>query len=234
MPRTADPGIAVVAGATGLLGPVVARALAKKGGFRVALLARDEDRLAAVAVDMPGGPHLAVPVDLASSRDAGRAAARVVAELGIPRVLVHAIGRARYGRSISATTVEDWNVLLRTNLWSAIHAYARFLPHLLTAPAPRIVAVSTPIAARPAATNAAYAASKAALETLTLAAGRELEAVGGSANIVIVRRILGPGEEGRGTPVKAIASTIVRLCAPGAEASAVTGRRIDLTEGGRS
>jgi len=229
MPKPADPGVAVIAGATGILGPVLARALAKKGGYKVALLARDADRLAEVAAALPGGPHLAVPVDLTSTRDAARAAATVAADLGIPRVLVHAVGTWRGGAGIAETSIEDWNMMLRTNLWSAIHAYRRFLPLLLTADDPRIVAISAPFAAKPDATNAAYATSKAALEALTLAAGRELAAVGGSANIIIVRSILGPDEKGRGTPAKAIASTIVRLCAPGKDEGAVTGRRIDLT-----
>jgi NAD(P)-dependent dehydrogenase (short-subunit alcohol dehydrogenase family) len=229
MPKPVDPGIAVVTGATGVLGPVVARALVKKGGYRVALLARDPDRLAEVASGLPDGSTVVVPVDLTSTRDAARAAATVVSELGVPRVLVHAIGAARYGSGIADTTIEDWNAMLRINLWAAIHAYRRFLPLLLSASDPRIVAISTPIAARPGGTNAAYAASKAALEALTLAAGRELAAVGGSANVVIVRSILGTNDTGRGTPAKAIASTIVRLCAPGRDEGAVTGRRIDLT-----
>lgn len=212
-----------------MLGPVLARALVKKGGYRVALLARDPDRLAEVAATLPDGSHLAVPVDLTSTRDAERAAARVATELDLPRVLVHAIGTFRGGLGIAGTSLDDWSLLLRTNLWAAIHAYRRFLPYLLTARDPRIVAISTPFAAKPSATNAAYAASKAGLEALTLAAGRELEAVGGSANVIIVRSILRPGGEGRGTPAKAVASTILRLCAPGRDEGAVTGRRIDLT-----
>ncbi|HLA16927.1 MAG TPA: SDR family NAD(P)-dependent oxidoreductase [Candidatus Limnocylindrales bacterium] len=229
MSKSADPGIAVVAGATGVLGPAVARALAKKGGYRVALLARDADRLAEVAAGLPGGPHLVVPVDLTSTKDAARAAAKVVADLGVPRVLVHAIGTWRGGAGIAETSIEDWNTMLRTNLWTAIHAYRRFLPHLLAASDPRIVAISTPDAAKPGPTNAAHAASKAALEALTLAAGRELATVGGSANLIVIRSIRDPDEDGRGTPAKAIASTIVRLCAPGRDEGAVTGRRIDLT-----
>lgn len=229
MPKSIEPGIAVVAGATGVLGPVVARALAKKGGYRVALLANDPELLAEVASGLPGGPHAAIPVDLTSTRDAERAASRVVDELGVPRVLIHAMDDFRGGASISGTSIEDWNAVLRTNLWTAIHAFRRFLPHLAMASYPRIVTISTPVASKPGTTNAAYATSKAALEALTFAAGRELAAVGGSANVVVVRAILGPDDTGRGTPAKAIASTIVRLCAPGRDESAVTGRRIDLT-----
>ncbi|HUG48242.1 MAG TPA: SDR family oxidoreductase [Candidatus Limnocylindria bacterium] len=53
----------------------------------------------------------------------------------------------------------------------------------------RVVAVSTPFAQQPGATNAAYAASKAALEALILSVAREGREHGLTANVVVVRSI---------------------------------------------
>ncbi len=196
--------VVALTGATGLLGPVVARAFAARGA-RVALLARDRDELDQVAASLPGGRdrHLVVPADLSSADQAVAAAATVREQLGSADVLLHLVGTFRGGAGLAQTASSDWQLLFEVNFWTAVRTLAAFLPQLVDGDRGRIVAVSTPFAQAPSATNAAYAASKAALEAVVLSLARELREQPVTANVVVVRSIrpdrpAGPTAEGKG------------------------------------
>ncbi|HEX7886614.1 MAG TPA: SDR family NAD(P)-dependent oxidoreductase, partial [Phenylobacterium sp.] len=74
------------------VGPGTGSALVRRfaeGGYRVAMLARDRDRLAALESEVPDS--LAVPCDVTDAL----ALERVIAEIGAPKVVVHnAVGGA--------------------------------------------------------------------------------------------------------------------------------------------
>jgi NAD(P)-dependent dehydrogenase (short-subunit alcohol dehydrogenase family) len=230
--------VVVIAGATGVLGPVVARHFAAHGA-RTALLARGRQELEAVASSLEGGRdrHLTLPVDLGSADDAGRAAEHVGERLGRAEVLLHLVGTYRGGAGLAQTPAPDWELLLEVNLRSAINAMAAFMPQLTDGDYGRIVGVSTPFAQQPSATNAAYAASKAALEALILSAAREGRDHGVTANILVVRSIRSepPADADAGRPrtwtrPEELAATLLWLCSD--DASQITGARIPLHGGG--
>src|SRR5437763_391701 len=78
--------ICVVAGVGPGTGAALSRRFAK-GGYRVAMLARDAERLASLERDIPGSRGYAVDVtDAAAVHDV---VARIQSELGRPAVLLH-------------------------------------------------------------------------------------------------------------------------------------------------
>lgn len=87
------PPVALITG----VGPGTGAALARRfaaGSYRCALLARDADRLAALAATLPGA--VAVPCDVSNENALAAAHAHIVATLGAPGVLLsNAVGGAR-------------------------------------------------------------------------------------------------------------------------------------------
>ncbi|MFC7497394.1 MULTISPECIES: SDR family NAD(P)-dependent oxidoreductase [unclassified Nocardioides] len=79
--------VAVITGASQGLGLALAHGLAD-AGWSVVADARDADRLAAAVAGLPGGPHLAVPGDVADSWHRGALAASAT-DLGGAELLVN-------------------------------------------------------------------------------------------------------------------------------------------------
>jgi NAD(P)-dependent dehydrogenase (short-subunit alcohol dehydrogenase family) len=207
-----------VAGATGGLGPHVVRALADAGAW-VAATARSEEGLQALR-DVAGDVRAA---DLSS--DAGAAAwAQAV---GPVDGLLHLVGGWRGGHTVEDTALADLELLEGLLFRTVVHTTRAFAPALKAAGAHgRFAVVSSAVAARPTAKNAAYAATKAAAEAWTLAFARELAATGGTANVVVVNAIVTPEMRAEHpdnayatfTGVQEIADALVFLCSDAARA----------------
>jgi NAD(P)-dependent dehydrogenase (short-subunit alcohol dehydrogenase family) len=228
METTAGPmadRVVVITGATGNLGPVVAERFAADGA-RCALLARDEESCIGVAMGLPGGirRHRGVPVDLADPASALAAADTIREKLGPPHVLLHLVGSYGGGVPIDEFPLEDWQRLIDVNLVSTIHATRAFLADIRAAEHGRIVTMSTPLATAPPTNVAAYAATKAAVESLTMSIARELAGTTATANVILVRTI-GSGKPTHTRPEE-IAAAMAWLCSPAA--GAVNGQRIPL------
>jgi 3-oxoacyl-[acyl-carrier protein] reductase len=110
------------------------------------------------------------------------------------------------------------------NLWSTVNAIRAFLPDIKAAEHGRIITMSTPLAGAPVTNVAAYAATKAAVESLTLSVAKDLAGTGATANVLLVRTI--GTEKPTHTSPEEIAAAMAWLCSP--EASAVSGQRIPL------
>jgi len=217
--------VVVITGATGKLGPAVAERFAADGD-RLALLARDEESCIGVAMALPGGirRHRGIPVDLSDLVSATAAADTVREKLGPPQVLLHLVGTYLGGAPFEDGPLEDFHTLLDTNLWSTINAIRAFLPDIKAAEHGRIITMSTPLAGTPVTNVAAYAATKAAVESLTLSVAKDLAGAGTTANVLLVRTI--GTEKPTHTSPEEIAAAMAWLCSP--EASAVNGQRIPL------
>jgi NAD(P)-dependent dehydrogenase (short-subunit alcohol dehydrogenase family) len=217
--------VVVITGATGDLGPVVARRFAEAGA-RCALLARDEDACIGVVMSLPGAirRHRAVPVDLSDAASARAAAATVREKLGAASVLLHLVGGYAGGKPFPETDDDELAQQLELNLWTTARAIRAFLPDIAAAANGRIVTMSTFVASAPTAKHAAYAASKAAAEALTISVAKDLSGTTATANIVVVRAI--GAEKPTETRPEEIAGAMLWLCSP--EAGATTGQRINL------
>lgn len=175
---------ALVTGASSGIGAAIARAFGALG-WRVALGARREDRLAEVAreVEAAGGKAFAHQLDVtsAASIDAFFDAAEVAhgpadvvvnnAGIGLPRLLHEA-------------AVAELRRELDTNLLGPMLVARRAIPPLLELGRGDLVFISSLNAVAPRTFQAAYTASKAGLEGLARVLQMELEGTGVRSTIV--------------------------------------------------
>lgn len=217
--------VVAITGATGKLGGAVAARFAADGA-RLALLARSESEVAALVARLPGGAerHVGLEVDLGSAEGAASCAAAVRDRLGPATVLLHLVGGYAGGTPFADGDDAEWNHLLGLNLWTSVHAIRAFLPDVAAADHGRIVTVSTYVAAAPTPKHAAYAASKAAVEALTLSVARDLAGTTATANVVVLRAI--GSEKPTEQRPEEIAATMAWLASP--EAGPINGQRIPL------
>ncbi|MDX6702663.1 MAG: hypothetical protein QOF26_2889 [Baekduia sp.] len=215
-----------VAGAGGGLGPAVVRALAAEGAW-VAAADRTDAHLDVVR-DIAGDASAA---DLVTAEGASAWAA----SLGEVDGLLHLVGGWRGGSSIEDTDLADLDLLEELLFHSVVHTTRAFAPLLKAAgPRGRFALVSSSVAARPVAGNAAYAATKAAAEAWTMSLAAELAETEGTANIAVVSAIVTPQMRAENpdkafrtfTDVDEIAGALVYLCSDGARK--MNGHRLHL------
>lgn len=184
--------VVAIAGAAGGLGPVVARRLAAAGAT-LALTDVDQERLDALTSDLALAESRvdARTTDLLSDTDAAAWADSVAERFGRVDALLHLVGGWKGGDPITTTPLDDYAWLHDLLVHTLQHATRAFHDHLAH-PGGRFVLISSTQAQRPDATNASYAATKAAAETWTLALAESLRESGATANIVVVNAILTP------------------------------------------
>ncbi|MGD8486917.1 MAG: SDR family oxidoreductase [Chloroflexota bacterium] len=124
-PTDHDPArVAVVTGATGAIGSATADHLTR-AGWQVGLVARDRDRVAALAAEL--GPRaLPLQADARASEALEAAFAAVTERLGPPTALVHAVGSTLL-RPAHAIKDEEFEDVIATNLTSAFLALRAFV-----------------------------------------------------------------------------------------------------------
>lgn len=217
--------VIAIAGASGKLGGVVAKRFAEAGA-RLALIARSEEAVAKLAATVPGGGdrHMAVGVDLANADAAVAAAATVRERLGPASILLQLVGGYAGGQPFVETDRDELARQIDLNVHTTAHAIRAFLPDVAAAEHGRIVTVSTFVAQAPTAKHAAYAASKAAVEALTISVAKDLAGTSATANVVVLRSI-GDEKPTEQRPDE-IARAMLWLCSP--EAGTTNGQRINL------
>jgi len=160
-----DGRVAIVTGASSGLGEGIARALASVGA-RVAVVARRQDRLEALASEIGGA---AVPCDLLDVEAARRVVPQVVDALGPPEILVSAAGN-RFSRArAEGEELDDIRRTLDLNLVAPLLLAQAVHPHMVEVGRGSIVHISS-IGGRvgvPGIPQASYAAAKMGLSGLT-------------------------------------------------------------------
>ncbi len=153
---------ALVTGASSGIGAASARLLAAEG-YRLALLARRGDRLQALARELPRAQdHLVLPCDLTDPAAIAAAFARVEQAFGGLDLLVNNAGMG-YRARVEDLEPELLSRLLATNVSAVLLCLRAGLPLLRRGNRPVVVNVSSVLGRRGFPTQAAYAASKAAV-----------------------------------------------------------------------
>lgn len=148
--------VAVITGASSGIGEATARAL-HADGYKVALLARRQDRIDAIASELGDGA-IAIPADVTDRDSLTAAATRVQNEFGGASVLVNNAGVMLLG-PFSSEQREDYRRMIEINLLGAITATEVFLDQV-TSGGGDIINISS-VAGRTARSgNGVYAATK--------------------------------------------------------------------------
>ncbi|MDP2275101.1 MAG: SDR family oxidoreductase [Archangium sp.] len=159
--------VVVITGASSGIGRAIARA-AGANGARVALLARGEAGLCAVAheVEALGGESLVLPVDVADASAVDRAAEEVVAQWGGIDVWVNNAIVTVYS-PISRMTPEEYRRVIEVDYLGTVHGTLAALRHMRTCDAGTIVQIGSALGYRSSPFQSAYCASKAAVRGFT-------------------------------------------------------------------
>jgi short-subunit dehydrogenase len=136
--------VAVVTGASSGIGAATARELAAKGAHAV-LLARNKARLDDVAAQIraSGGKASVYVVDLADPGATAAACQRIVADLGVPGIIVNNAG-AGVWKFIEETTPEEARAMMALPYFAAFNVTRAFIPGMLKANRGHIVIVNSP------------------------------------------------------------------------------------------
>jgi NADP-dependent 3-hydroxy acid dehydrogenase YdfG len=173
-----------VTGAASGIGEATARRLAGLGAS-VALLARREDRLTALAAQInesgTGGRALQVTADVTDASAVQAAAARVADELGVVDIVVNSAGVCQPSPLRELRTA-DWHREIDTNVTGMMHVIASFLPRLVDAAAAGgpadLVTVSSTVAHAVVPGGAVYAGTKAFVSHMSASLREELGETG--------------------------------------------------------
>lgn len=169
---------AVVTGASSGLGRGLARAIAARGA-RVALVARREDRLQALADEIraAGGEALVVPCDVAVPESIDAAARTVIESFGGIDLLVNAAGYAKH-ILFKDQTPADAERMMNVNYFGVANWVRAALPPMRKRGAGWIVNVSSFAGKLGQPDEASYAATKFAVTGLSESLAMELEPLG--------------------------------------------------------
>jgi short-subunit dehydrogenase len=136
--------LVLVTGASSGIGEATAKLYAASGA-RVLLLARNGERLAAVAdsIRREGGAAKAYPVDLADADAIAETAARIKREEGTPDILINNAGAGRW-LSLLETSAEEALAMIEVPYLAAFNLTRAFLPEMLQRRTGVIACVTSP------------------------------------------------------------------------------------------
>ena len=183
LPPPGPDSIALVTGASSGIGEQYARQLATRG-YRVAIVARSEDRLARLAEELGGpGRAVAIPADLTVPADRDRLAARID-ELGARvDVLVNNAGYGIYAPFVESgrdRELEQIHLLVE----APVDLMARYLPGMVERRRGAVINMSSSAGFQPLPYNAGYSAAKGYLLLLSEAVHAEVQESGVTVTVV--------------------------------------------------
>ena len=181
-----ENGVCVVAGVGPGTGAALTRRFAK-GGYRVAMLARNEERLAALAEEIPEATSF--PVDLTDRAAVEETFAGIGKDLGAPAILVHnaAAGSFKTFMELEPETLEH---TFRTNTMSLLHCGQAAARSMLEQGGGAIIVTGNTSAWRGSANFAGFAPTKAAQRILAQSMARSLGPQGIHVAYVVIDAII--------------------------------------------
>ena len=165
--------VALVTGASSGIGEEFARALSRRG-YELVLVARREDRLRALADELPGEAHV-VACDLAVDADS---VAEQVDALGLSvDLLVNNAGYGTYGRFLDQDPERE-ALEVRLNCEAVVRLTHAFLPGMVSRGRGGVITVASTAGMQPLPYEAVYAATKAFARSFSDGLHTELRGTG--------------------------------------------------------
>lgn len=178
--------VAVVTGASRGIGRAVAVSLARQG-VPVVLVARGTAQLQVTKslIDQVGGAAWVVPADLGQPAAVEELKAQTLAQVGLPSILINAVGIFGPIQLIKESDPERWIETLQTNTIAPYLTCRAFVGGMIDQGWGRIINVSSAAALHtPGPTNSAYGTSKVALNHFTRHLASEIAGTGVTANVI--------------------------------------------------
>jgi 3-oxoacyl-[acyl-carrier protein] reductase len=166
--------VALVTGASQGIGRDTALALSEAGA-KVAVAARNEEKLAALVAEIggKGGEAFAVKMDVADAEQVKAGFKLVLEKFGKLDILVNNAAITRDGLAMRMK-LEDWDAVIRTNLTGAHLCTQQALATMMRARAGRIINIASVVAQMGNAGQVNYVAAKGGLIGLTKAIAMEI------------------------------------------------------------
>lgn len=159
--------VTIITGASSGIGAATARALAAAGSH-VVLAARSADKLSdlTASIEADGGSVLAVPTDVTDAQALENLVAQADATFGRIDNLVNNAGLMLFSRWADRA-VDDWNLMIDTNLRGYLNAIAAVLPHMLDHKSGHILNMSSVAGIRVGEGSGVYSATKFFIRGIT-------------------------------------------------------------------
>ena len=172
------PRRALITGASSGIGEAIARAFSQ-AGFDVALVARSQNRLAALAQELSatGRQAQSFEMDLSDLEQVKTQIAQVISQFGPIDVLINSAGMG-YTGSLAEMSLASWQQVMALNVTSVFQVVQAALPSMRQRAGGLIINIASIAAQQSFADWGAYGVSKAALAALSGAIAAEESAHG--------------------------------------------------------
>ena len=203
--------VALVTGASQGIGRACALALAE-GGALIALAARNEEKLAAVAkeIESTGGQAASFRMDVSNEDEVKAAVKAVIERFGKIEILVNNAGVTK-DTLLMRMKRADWESVIQTNLSGAFFTTQAVISSMLKQRWGRIVNISSVFGQTGQVGQANYSASKAGLIGFTMAMAREVASRSITVNAVAPGYIETAMTEGLAAELKAKVNEMIPL-----------------------
>ena len=169
--------IALVTGATGELGRVMARTLAQCGADVAVHYHRNEERAATLCRDIEvlGRRACAVQADVTQETDVQSMRATVTRELGAPHIIVNnAVAQYQPWTNVLEQSLEDYESQFRSCVLHNVLMAQTFVPAMVDAKWGRVIGINTDCAMQNFASQSAYVSGKRGMDGVLRVLAREV------------------------------------------------------------
>jgi 3-hydroxybutyrate dehydrogenase/3-oxoacyl-[acyl-carrier protein] reductase len=176
--------VAAITGGTAGIGRGIAQAFLDQGA-RVALMARNAERGERVVAELGVGDRaLFVAGDATSQADVEGFVDAAAAHFGAVDILVNNAGGARDLQPLVAVSDDEWDLVMKWNLYSTFWATRRALPGMVARGWGRVINISSMEGKHGKPVFAAYTAAKHAINGMTKSVAREVGTAGVTVNAI--------------------------------------------------
>jgi uncharacterized protein len=184
--------LVLITGASSGIGEALAKRYGRAGA-RVLLLARNEERLGAVAdaIKRAGGTAMAFAIELADAGAIEETSARIAREIGTPDVLINNAGAGRWLPLVKTNAAEALS-MIEVPYLAAFNLTRAFLPLMISRRSGAIACVTSPASYLTWPNAAAYIAARRALAGFTEALRSEVKGTGIAVTLVVLGMVESP------------------------------------------